>query len=202
MLWSNSMNPKVILFDLGDVVCRFVPERRLEILATACGATPQDIRAALYDSGLIGQWDLGNATAGRIHEVVRSRLGFTGGALELERLWCTAFEPDHDVLRLVRASRPCRTALFTNNDALLLRALPGLAESFDQLIFSCDLGAKKPDPRAFEQALSVVSASPSEVVFIDDKEANVYAAGEIGIPAVQFRSAADLKATWKSLLLM
>lgn len=140
------MNPKVILFDLGDVVCRFVPERRLELLAAACGTSPQDVREALYGTGLVDLWDQGGATAGRIHETVRSELGFKGGRAELERLWCAAFDPDHEVLRLVRASRPCRTALFTNNDALLLSALPRVmpqvAECFDKLVFSCELGAK------------------------------------------------------------
>ncbi|MFG2484203.1 HAD-IA family hydrolase [Streptomyces virginiae] len=200
------MNPKVILFDLGDVVCRFVPERRLELLAAACGTSPQDVREALYGTGLVDLWDQGGATAGRIHETVRSELGFKGGQAELERLWCAAFDPDHEVLRLVRASRPCRTALFTNNDALLLSALPRVmpqvAECFDKLVFSCELGAKKPDSRAFEQALSEMSADPADAVFIDDKAENVSAAGRLGIPGVRFRGADALTETWKTLFPM
>ncbi|MGW2584231.1 HAD family hydrolase [Streptomyces virginiae] len=200
------MNPKVILFDLGDVVCRFVPERRLELLAAACGTSPQDVREALYGTGLVDLWDRGGATAGRIHETVRNELGFKGGRAELERLWCAAFDPDHEVLRLVRASRPCRTALFTNNDALLLSALPRVmpqvAECFDKLVFSCELGAKKPDPRAFEQALSEMSADPADAIFIDDKAENVSAAGRLGIPGVRFHGADALTETWKTLFPM
>ncbi|WP_406095225.1 HAD family hydrolase [Streptomyces sp. NBC_01013] len=198
------MNPKVILFDLGDVVCHYVPERRLEKLGAACGVSPEDVESALYATGLIDEWDLGNATAGRIHEVVRTELGFTGGLRALQQLWGTAFEPDHDVLRLVNAARPRRTALFSNNDALLLDALPRImpqvAACFDTLVFSCDLGAKKPDPRAFEQALAALSVSPGEALFIDDKSANVQAAENSGITALQFQGAAVLEENLASLL--
>ncbi|WP_406451909.1 HAD family phosphatase [Streptomyces sp. NBC_00876] len=191
------MNPEVILFDLGDVVCHYVPERRLEKLGAACGVSPGDVESALYATGLIDAWDLGDATAGRIHEVVRTELGFTGGLRALQELWATAFEPDHDVLRLVKAVRPRRTALFSNNDALLLdalpRVMPQVAACFDAWIFSCDLGAKKPNPRAFQQALSALSASPGETLFIDDKSANAEAAENCGITALQFRGAAELE---------
>ena len=198
------MNPKAVLFDLGDVACHYVPERRLEILAAACGKTTQDVHSALYGTGLIDQWDQGNGTAGRIHEVVRSELDFTAGQEELERIWCTAFEPNEEVLRLVQASRPRRTALFTNNDALLREALPRVmpqfAAHFDELIFSCDLGTRKPDVRAFEQALAISSTEPAETLFIDDKPTNVATAEGLGIRAVQFRGAAPLAQEWESLL--
>lgn len=197
------MNPELILFDLGDVVCHYVPERRLELLSAACGKTVHDVNSALYGSGLIDQFDQGEWTADRIHEVVRKELGFTAGRKELERIWCTAFEVNNDVLRLVRASRPRRTALFTNNDALLREALPWVMPQvtacFDELVFSCDLGAKKPEARAFEQALSVLSASAAETLFIDDKAANVAAAASLGIGAVRFQGVTLLTQVWESL---
>ncbi|MFF9007716.1 HAD family hydrolase [Streptomyces goshikiensis] len=89
----------------------------------------------------------------------------------LQQVWCRAFEPDPEVLVPADAVRPLRTALLTNNDPLLLETLPGVlpqvASRFDALLFSCRLGAAKPDPAVFIQAVDMMGVAPGEAVFID-----------------------------------
>ncbi|WP_445269896.1 HAD family hydrolase [Streptomyces sp. DSM 41634] len=198
------MQPKVIFFDLGGVVCRFHRERRLAELGEACGIPPEQVESELYASGLISRWDLGLDSASEIHRTIRERLGFQGNIRALQEVWCRAFEPDPEVLVLVDAVRPLRTALLTDNDPLLLEALPGLlpqvASRFDALFFSCRLGAAKPEPEVFRQAVDRMGVAPGEAVFIDDRAANVAAARALGITAIHFRDAGGLGAALDALL--
>ncbi|MFD5814282.1 HAD family hydrolase [Streptomyces sp. NPDC127038] len=190
------MQPKVIFFDLGGVVCRFLPQRRLAALGEACGVSAEQAERVLYGSGLVEGWDRGLGSSVEIHRVVRERLGYPGSLAALRRLWCSAFEPDQRVLDLVDGARPLRTALLTDNDHLLLDALPDelpqVASRFDALLFSCRFGATKPSTALFDRALEMMGSAAGEAVFVDDKPANVAAAQELGIDAIQFTTAAEL----------
>ncbi|WP_370155281.1 HAD family hydrolase [Streptacidiphilus sp. EB129] len=198
------MHPKVIFFDLGGVVCRFHRERRLAALGEACGVTPEQVESELYASGLISRWDLGLDSSSEIHRTIQKELGFPGNIRALQEIWCRAFDPDPEVLMLVDSVRPLRTALLTDNDPLLLDALPDLlpqvASRFDALLFSCRLGSTKPEPTVFTQAVDIMSAAPGEAVFIDDRADNVAAARELGIAAIHFRDASALGADLAALL--
>lgn len=193
-----------VLFDLGGVVCRFLPERRLAALADACGVPAARVREALFSSGFDHECDLGKASAAEILERVRDDLGFTGDLRRLQELWCLAFDPDPGVLSLVDRVRPRRTGLFTDNGPLLLDALPWafpeVTRRFDALAFSCVLGQTKPRREAFEGALAMLGAEPGSTLFVDDSARNVEAAGELGIRAVRFTDAAALAADLDTLL--
>ncbi|MET9467103.1 HAD family phosphatase [Streptomyces sp. NPDC006544] len=198
------MQPKVIFFDLGGVVCRFLPQRRLDALGDACGVSSDQVEGVLYSSGLIRRGELGHASSAEIHRTVVDGLGYPGSFAELRELWCRAFQPDPHVLQVVDRLRPLRTALLTDNDPLLLDALPHVfpevGSRFDPLLFSCRLGAAKPDPVVFARALDLTGCAPAEAVFIDDKATNVAAARELGITAIQFVGAAELVAELDGLL--
>ncbi len=198
------MQPKVIFFDLGGVVCQFLPQRRLDALGEVCGLTANQVESVLYASGLIERWDLGPDSSAEIHRTVTARLGYRGGLATPQELWCRAFEPDPQVLQLVDGLRPLRTALLTDNDYLLLdalpRVLPQVESRFDALLFSCKLGVTKPNPLIFTRALDLMGSTPDEAVFIDDKAENVAAAQELGMTAIQFGRAARLGAALDGFL--
>ncbi|MET7467032.1 HAD family phosphatase [Nonomuraea sp. NPDC005501] len=65
---------------------------------------------------------------------------------------------------------------------------------FAALTFSCRIGVAKPDPRAYEICADRMGASPSDVLFFDDNEANVVAAREAGMAAELFVSADQVRA--------
>ncbi len=65
----------------------------------------------------------------------------------------------------------------------------GLFGSFDPVIISGDFGYRKPDPRLFKSALTLMQMEPSEVLFVcNDIYRDVYGAQRIGIKTVFFRS--------------
>jgi FMN phosphatase YigB (HAD superfamily) len=61
---------------------------------------------------------------------------------------------------------------------------------FEIRIWSCDVGCMKPDPKIYEIALDrcrfYLSASPDEIVFVDDVEINVEAARKFAIHAIHY----------------
>jgi putative hydrolase of the HAD superfamily len=65
---------------------------------------------------------------------------------------------------------------------------------FDGFLTSCEVRSMKPSATAFERALASVSAKPSEVAFIDDREENVRGAKDYGVRwAFRFTSVARLR---------
>jgi putative hydrolase of the HAD superfamily len=69
---------------------------------------------------------------------------------------------------------------------------PALA-GFDPLLFSCRLGAAKPDRAAFQAALDELRAPARDVLFVDDRDDNVEAAIAAGLQAIRFTSPEDLR---------
>lgn len=61
-----------------------------------------------------------------------------------------------------------------------------IAERFDFIINSSEIGFAKPDMRFYEAAMSVAGVGPNEVLYIDDAEENVEAARKLGFRAVLF----------------
>lgn len=69
----------------------------------------------------------------------------------------------------------------------------GLYQPFHPCILSCDIGVEKPDEKAYKILLSALHLPKNQVVFIDDKKENVYAAKCLGIDAILFESYEQIK---------
>jgi 2-haloacid dehalogenase len=67
-------------------------------------------------------------------------------------------------------------------------------QRFRDIVVSGDEKLAKPDPAIFRLALARFGLEPGEAVFVDDNQANVDAAAALGIHAVLFTGAEDLRA--------
>lgn len=88
-----------------------------------------------------------------------------------------------------------RVGLLSNiNDRYthLIRSF-GFYELFDPCLLSYEIGLEKPDPKIYELLLQQLNLPAKEVVFIDDKLENVEAAKAMGIDAIVFESAAQIR---------
>lgn len=187
---------EAVVLDLGGVVCRFVPDRRLRALARLTGSPASDIHAALWASGLDAQADTGDLDQAGAYAAVLDRLGGGLSAAEVRAAWAAAFEPDEDVLALVRSlDRP--TVLFSNNGPIaedcLRRELGTVGAAFDLLLLSWRLGATKPAAEAFTVATERIGVPAQSVLFVDDALANVRAAAHRGWIAHPYRGAGRLR---------
>ncbi len=88
-----------------------------------------------------------------------------------------------------------RVALLSNIDTPYTKLIRGFGfyQPFDPCLLSCEIGLRKPNPEAYESLISALQLSAEEIVFIDDKKANVEAAQKLGIDAILFQSAEQIK---------
>jgi epoxide hydrolase-like predicted phosphatase len=63
-------------------------------------------------------------------------------------------------------------------------------EMFDAVVISAEVGMRKPEPRIFLHAAGLLGIDPQECIFIDDIEANITAAEQLGFTGV-LHDAAD-----------
>lgn len=98
----------------------------------------------------------------------------------------TEIAPDYEMLGVVDELRAAGfvVALATNQQAhradYMTREL-GYEDRFDLLLYSCELGSRKPDPAYFESAMARLQVPADEALFVDDHEANVTSARHCGL---------------------
>jgi putative hydrolase of the HAD superfamily len=92
-----------------------------------------------------------------------------------------------EVVRRLR-SDGYRTALVTNNVREFgdtWRAMVPLAELFDVVVDSCEVGMRKPNPAIYHHALAALGdVAPERAVFLDDAPGNVDGARRAGLAAI------------------
>ena len=88
------------------------------------------------------------------------------------------------------ARRGLRLAILSNAPVEVASAIdrsPWLSP-FAPRLFSCHLHAVKPEPDAYHATLAALGAPPEDVIFLDDRPANVAAARQVGMRAELYRT--------------
>jgi len=91
--------------------------------------------------------------------------------------------------------RRYRVAALSNTSAAHWSCITamGLAERFEQVYLSHQIGCLKPKREAFLFALKGMALAPSEVLFLDDGQRNIEAAGALGMRAHLVRGPQDAR---------
>ena len=93
----------------------------------------------------------------------------------------------------LRSLRPAlKTGLLSNAWTSLRAALENqwaIADAFDVIVVSAEIGLAKPDPRIFHLALAELGVLPEEAVFLDDMQENIEAARFVGMRGILFANA-------------
>lgn len=100
--------------------------------------------------------------------------------------------PDPAMIGAVRAARAAgiRTGLVSNSWGTRRYDRALLAELFDGVVISGEVGIRKPAPRIYELGAEAVGAAPSACVFVDDLPFNLTPAQELGMATVHHIEAA------------
>ncbi|HEY6295760.1 MAG TPA: HAD family phosphatase, partial [Streptosporangiaceae bacterium] len=105
----------------------------------------------------------------------------------------------YELLRDLR-SKGVRTALLSNSWGPTGYPRHDFPELFDAVVISGDVGMRKPEAGIFLRAADALGLAPAECVFIDDMEANVAAATDLGMTALLHTEAAVTVAALENLL--
>ena len=98
---------------------------------------------------------------------------------------------ESQLISFIRSSRSVlKTALCTDAPDWLREQLTEgwkIADLFDVIIISSEVGLMKPDPEMYHLTLERLRILPQEAIFIDDKENNVIGAQAVGMVGIQFK---------------
>jgi putative hydrolase of the HAD superfamily len=200
-----STAPSVVLFDLDGVLAHYAHAPRLERLARRCGVRVEEVAAALFESGLEHDADLGVYDAAGQVDALARRLGRPVSLEDCIDARRAAMRVDPDMLALVReiAGR-ARISILTNNNFLLRDHLPRICAPLfplfeGQVFCSAQFGLAKPDPEIFRACARELRADPHDLLFIDDKAENAAGAREAGLHAHHYRGIAGLRTECRRL---
>ena len=191
---------QMVVFDMDGVLCRYRIERRLALLASWSGHSPEAIHAAIWGSGFEDEAERGVLSADEYLRGFGERMGYPLSAAQWVEARRVAMEPDQAVLALARLLRRARpVGMFTNNPWLLQRHIaevfPTVLDLFGtRAVFSAELGRRKPDPEAFRRLAARLACAPDEILYFDDDAAYVAGAREAGLSAHRVGGAAGVRA--------
>ncbi len=189
-----------VVFDYGGVISSPQPERAVAAMAAVVGRPVPEFsdaywaRRHAYDLAEVTADDYWRAAAGQA-----ARPWDGSATAELNSLDTASWlHLQPGTVRLIEdlAANGTRLAMLSNAPyavAEAVAALP-LARHFEHLLFSCHLRLAKPDPRCYRKALARLGADPADVFFTDDRADNVAAAARLGIHAIRFTAAEQVRA--------
>ena len=162
-----------------------------------------------YDVGVpnpIHALERGECTEAEFEEIFAARLRrVDGGPVAAEGLLRRMFAASvrvpamYDLIRTLRGAG-LRTGLLTNSWIHDDYPRADLAELFDAVVISGEVGMRKPERGIFLHAAQALGLAPAECVFIDDMKANVAAAAGCGMTGVLHTEAAATAAALHDLL--
>ncbi|YAL82013.1 HAD family hydrolase [Dermacoccaceae bacterium W4C1] len=136
---------------------------------------------------------------GSMRECVSSLLAQWDSSLSVQEVLACWQDLDVDAqaFALVDAVRaagtPCHLATNQQDHRVVhMRADLGYDAHFDQVFYSSELGAMKPDAEYFEKVLKQLGEPARTLVFIDDNAANIATASALGLRAHQHDPAAGV----------
>jgi putative hydrolase of the HAD superfamily len=188
------MRPRLVIFDMDDVLCHYDLGRRLRALSQISGKMPRDIRSAIWDSGFEEDADSGGYPDANVYLAEFShRLGHPITRAQWIAARRESMIPSENVLGLAKViGKASRIAIYTNNGPIVKNSLdelfPEAGAIFSERYCSYEFGTKKPDPNSFTRLLAALQVQPHETWFIDDKRSNVQGARIAGLQGHHFRS--------------
>jgi glucose-1-phosphatase len=194
---------RAIIFDIGRVLIRMNVARATD-LAEGLSLSPEEIWSALQKDPRWLDWQEGRISPRDWHQHLSRRLG---GKLSFEQfvdVWNSALDPtpiqEHSFLE--KLSRRYRLAVLSNTDPL---HLAHMERSYDFLslfpvhIYSCRVGACKPSPLIYKQALLACKVRAQEGIYVDDVAAYARAAQRLGMGSIVYKCPDQLQADLRQL---
>lgn len=191
---------RAIIFDIGRVLVR-VDIRKAQLgLTKGNGLGPEELWAAIEKDPRWPDWQEGRMSARDWHQNLCNRLGVTLNFDEFTKVWNSALDPApiHPDSLFQQLSKSYRLGLLSNTDPIHVAHLESTYSFFNYFpkpvrIYSCSVGASKPNPLIFREALRACKVQADEAVYIDDIAAFAEAAGALGCTGIQFRNAQELR---------
>ncbi|GIV34648.1 MAG: hydrolase [Chitinophagales bacterium] len=184
------MAVKNIIFDLGGVIIDLFPDRVVNMLKEKF---PGRNFTLLYQHPLFTDLETGRIAPSEFRNQVRVFFQFHISDEEIDKCLNAMLGeiPPPRIEVLKKARQRYTTVLLSNTNPIHLAAIesyvtetyniPRLDHLFYRTYYSHLVGLRKPDVRLFIKVLKENNFHPEETLFLDDTDANLSAAGILGI---------------------
>ncbi len=195
---------RAIIFDIGRVLIRVDISRAMDGLASGLSLTPQEVWSAIQNDPHWPDWQEGRISPRDWYLHLTKRLGASLSFDQFSEVWNRALDPNpiHSESFLENLSRNYRLALLSNTDPIHMSheevRFP-FFRFFPIRIYSYRVGASKPDPVIYRQALQACKVRAGEAVYVDDVAAYAEAARRLGMAGIVFQSPEQLQSDLRSL---
>jgi putative hydrolase of the HAD superfamily len=187
---------RAIVFDIGGVLEITAPTGWDARWEARLGLPPGDLNARLGDVWRAGS--IGTITETEVEAQVGARLGLDEEqtAAFMADLWDEYLgELNADLAAYFAALRPRYQTAILSNSFVGARdqeqARYGFGDCCDTIVYSHEVGLRKPDPRIYELTCAHLGVQPDELIFLDDVEEAVAAARACGNHAIRFHDTAQ-----------
>lgn len=182
---------EAVILDLGNVLVFHDNALLFRRLGERAGLEGPEVERRLAGPS----WDAANRGEMTREEIWRGAcqaLGMSLAAADFNDLWCCHFRVNDAVMPLVESlvDRVVLVLLSNSNPIHVehVRPLVPVLARFDHVLFSCEVGMAKPDPRFYREALKRAGTAPQETAYFDDHAPFLQPALDLGIRARQFTS--------------
>lgn len=190
---------RAIILGFAGVLLRTDDHGARAALDAQLGLPPGTVEHTLHGTDLWIQAQLGRISSQAYWDGVAEMLRLKPGDIPaLREAYFGGDRLDESLVDLIRELRAggLRIALLSNATLDLTDRLEafGIADLFDHVLVSARLGVMKPDPTAFRIALTALGMPAQDVLFVDNIPSHVEGARAVGMPAILFHPALDLRA--------
>ena len=195
---------RAVIFDIGRVLIRVDISRAMAGLAQAIPLSPEELWKALQNDPRWMDWQEGRISPRDWHLHVTQRLGGRLSFEEFAAAWNRALDPEpmQSEEFLGALAKKYRLALLSNTDPIHMtheESRYPFFRHFPVRVYSYRVGASKPSPLIYREALRGCKVSAPEAVFIDDVPGYVEAAKQLGMHGVIYTSREQLVADLERL---
>jgi len=192
------MKISAVCFDLGKVLLDFDKEAMLVRMAEKSPLAPEEIARLIQEDPLGLAYEQGAITSAKFFSHLKKLLRYKGTAKELRACFNEIFTPlpDHIALAALLAPHYPLALLSNTNEAHIVHAEATYSffSLFRTRIYSHQVKAMKPDRAIYQATLTALGGiDPLEILFIDDIEANILGAVQLGWQTIHLRPGVDLR---------
>ena len=188
---------RAVIFDIGRVLIRIDVGRTMKGLASGTSLSPQELWSAIEQDPRWKDWQEGRISARDWHLHVKQRFGGPATFEQFTEAWNLALDPEPILSNKLfeKLSKSYRLGLLSNTDPIHVTHMESRYDFFSYFrvrIYSCAIGAAKPNRLIYREALRACRVRAEEAVYIDDISAYVEAARRLGMTGIQFQTSEQL----------
>jgi FMN phosphatase YigB (HAD superfamily) len=203
----KSQIPKVVIFDIGNVLLDFDYSIAGRKLAAHSHLAAEAIQKLIDHTPLLCRYETGQLTTKQFFDEVQKVTGYRGTLAEFSGAFADIFIPAEPMIKLqaVVRQKGVPTFILSNTNELAIghirRNFP-FFENFDGYVFSHEQGVMKPDEEIYEITERLTGRHGAEILFLDDRAINTAAAVRRGWQTILHESAEQTRAVFERLGLL